>query len=231
MARARTIKTRSKASLALAHCGKSTAELARVLELSDTMVDYLLSGERSGSAKLHKRVEERLDIPAAWWGQPAPKDSADVLGKLKRRTLMTQFGVTESDVKSYLDQWSGPRVAPSQIPADGDVIEPPVTTPGQIRDLAGEYTDRVRKFMRDVEADKLLSFPERSRILRECAISLDKAGKITGASSEIVVSKILKSPAWTKLGKIIADSILTHDDPKVAAAILRKVGEALKGAE
>lgn len=218
VSRARTIKSRSKASLALAHCGKSTAELARVLGISDTMVDYLLSGYRRGSVPLRKKIKKELGIEISWWEEPAPKDSADVLAKIRSKVE------PHNPFPEFYDN------------------EPALTTSGQIRDLAGEYTDRVRKFMREVEADKLLSFPERSRILRECAISLDKAGRITGASSEIAISKILKSPAWTKLGKIIADSILAYGDEeivfekrdekkKVAAAILRRVGEALKGAE
>ena len=207
--RQRIAKNRSKGALALAHSGASTDQIARTVGATDASVNYWISGEKVPGGPFRKKLKKEYGIEIGWWDAPQG-DGGDVLAKMRPRIV-------------------GPVLMP-----DGEDIRPPVevvTTAKDVRDLAGQYLDQVRMFMSTVQTDKLLTMTEKARTLRECSAALDKAGRLTGASAEIPVSKILKSPAWAKLGKIIADAIAADEDPKAAARTMRRVGEALKGAE
>lgn len=210
--RQRIAKNRSKGALALAHSGASTDQIARTVGATDASVNYWISGEKTPGGPFRKKLKREYGIALPWWDEPI--DAADPLAGVRSLAPKDRFHILTG----------------AAIPADGEKVEPP-TTAKDVRDLAGQYLDQVRMFMSTVQTDKLLTMTEKARTLRECSAALDKAGRLTGASAEIPVSKILKSPAWAKLGKIIADTIASHEDPKVAASIMRKLGEALKVAE
>ena len=204
--RARIAKNRSKGALALAHSGASTEQIARACEVGGNLVNYWISGARVPSAPNRRVLRKEYEINPKWWDEPSG-DGADVLAKIRPSV----FAAGDPDVL--------------------DAPPPVATTAKDVRDLAGQYLDQARSFMRAVENDKLSTPTERAKLLRDVAVSLDKAGRLTGASADMPVSKILKSPAWSKLGKIIADAIAGYPDKKIAGEIMRLVGEALKGAE
>lgn len=219
MSRARKFHTRTKGSVALMHCGLSPAGIAQRLEVTDTIVNCWLSGEKKPGPKNRKKCKAEFGIALSAWDTPfeavAPTQPTDVLEKIRIKNLP-----------------EGTRVP--LPPGTFEVLNTvplPATTTREVRDTAGMFIEQAEVLMRQVTTDKILSMPEKSRILKECVTSIERAGRLTGASSEISVAKILKSPAWAKLGKVIADTILAYEDQKVAATILRSVGEALKGAE
>lgn len=232
--RQRIAKNRSKGAIALAHCGASTDQIAHTIVASDATVNYWISGEKKPNKNFRRGLKHQYGINPKWWDELAPPEDETWILAYKHNLAKRRNGDPLAKIR-------GRRVAEfvpfgEGVVVPGDKFEmtqvPEVaTTAKDVRDLAGQYLDQVRMFMSEVQTDKILTMTEKARTLRECAAALDKAGRLTGASAEIPVSKILKSPAWAKLGKIIADTIASHDDAKVAASIMRKLGEALKGAE
>ena len=228
--RQRIIKDRSKGALALAHSGASTDQIARTLGATDASVNYWISGEKAPGGPFRKKLRSAYWIPVIWWEDQAPPEDETWIAEWKHglAKLRGDGGDVLAKIRGASDKAITAAIVGSELTASVPEV---VTTAKDVRDLAGQYLDQVRMFMSTVQTDKLLTMTEKARTLRECSAALDKAGRLTGASAEIPVSKILKSPAWAKLGKIIADAIAADGDPKAAARTMRRVGEALKGAE
>ena len=211
MRKPRKIKATSKGSVALNHCGASSEEIARAVKTTVGMVNYWRSGERK-PAKHKSALKRAYGIEEPAWDEQA--DENDPLAGLGKSVVLPGPG--------------GPVRVPYEggtaTLSDGVPVEAPATRPREVLDLAGELLEQVRAFSRTVETDKLLTLTERGRILRDAAITLEKAAKITGANGDIPVSKIVKSPAWSRLVSLIADALATDPDA------LQKVVDAVKDA-
>jgi hypothetical protein len=207
MRKPRKIKATSKGSVALNHCGASSEEIARTVKATVGMVNYWRSGERKPE-KHRTALKRTYGIEEPAWDEPAdirdPLAGLDVLGRSAARAP----AVVEDAIRD--SRHASP--------------DPTATKPREVLDLAGELLEQVRAFSRTVETDKLLTLTERGRILRDAAITLEKAAKITGANGDIPVSKIVKSPAWSRLVSLIADALATDPDA------LQKVVDAVKDA-
>lgn len=111
--------------------------------------------------------------------------------------------------------------------ADLEAKAPPTTTPEQVLDEAGKLIRDVQSLRDEVskpqgEEEYGPSVSERAKILSQCAVMLDKAARLTGASAEISPAKILRSPGWNKIKHALAESLEPWPDA------MRSVAEAIK---
>lgn len=208
MRKPRKIKSQSKGSLALNHCGASTEEIAKAVGVRVNMVNWWRSGERKPAAGHRWELRQKYAIAGAAWDEPI--DETDPLAGITKRAAL-QEAMADSGMRAVLE------ALPDKPPERR-------TTPKEILDEGGELLEQCRWYRRTVETDKLMTLEVKGRYLRDAAITLEKAAKITGANGDIPVSKIVRSPAWARLAGVITDALAADPDA------LQKVVDAIKGA-
>ena len=218
MAKNRIPKNRSKGALALAHAGHSTDQIVREIGVSDSLVNYWMSGERIPTRANRFKLQKAYAIPIAAWDEPVVEDEE----------LFTNPDVL-AGIRAEADD--GPVLTPGVRRYNIYPIVEATTDAKAVTDLAGQYCEQVRVFMRKIETDKVMTSSEKAKHIQAASVALDKAGRLTGASLFLPVSKILRTPAWPAIGKKIADAVMGDEDKKVAARIMRRIADALKGAE
>ncbi len=180
--------------------GRGAEQIARDLKCAvATAYGYANGNQRMPKAR-REIAQELYDIPLAWWDEP-------------------------------LTTSTPPPPAAGLLAALGRPREPP--PPEAAVEVEGQALDRdeeirallrtVRDFRKIVEKDPVATMKEKARYIQVAVQAALALGRLTGAASEMPVSKLLNTPAFRRVVEVLATSLEAHP------AAARAVATALEG--